>query len=310
MSETATPSRPPLALIANDQEWSARALESILTPKGYAVLRAYSGEVALERAGGAQPDLVILDLNLPDIPGIELCRALRNESRVGATTPILITTAAAPSRRQRMEALRAGAWELLGLPVDAEIFSLKVDAFVRAKLAADRARETNLVDPLSELYNARGLLRRAREIGAEARRHRQPLACVVFAPEPEFGEAEETAARLLASVFRESGRRSDTIGRLGPTEFLVLAPAADATNALRLANRLVEAVEKASRAGPVTAAPLRVCAGYFAVGDLREEPLEPADILLRAVTALRRAQSEPRGDRIRFYDGDGETTAQ
>ena len=47
MSELPIPSRPPLVLIANDQEWSARSLESILGPAGYAVLRAYTGRQAL-----------------------------------------------------------------------------------------------------------------------------------------------------------------------------------------------------------------------------------------------------------------------
>jgi CheY-like chemotaxis protein len=51
----------PLVLIANDQEWSARSLESILGPNGYAVVRAYTGQQALERARTSQPDIIILD---------------------------------------------------------------------------------------------------------------------------------------------------------------------------------------------------------------------------------------------------------
>src|SRR5215213_2332018 len=53
-------SPPPLVLIANDQELSSRSLESILGPAGYAVVRAYPGQQALERARTTQPDLVIL----------------------------------------------------------------------------------------------------------------------------------------------------------------------------------------------------------------------------------------------------------
>src|SRR5690348_10011699 len=60
------PMRPPLVLIASDQEWSSRALESTLGPQGYAVLRAYNGRQALEHVERGHPDLVIVSEQLPD----------------------------------------------------------------------------------------------------------------------------------------------------------------------------------------------------------------------------------------------------
>src|ERR1043165_6647026 len=80
----------PLVLIANDQEWSARSLESILGPSGYSVVRAYTGQQALERARATQPDLIILAAQMPDMHGFDVCRALRNDPRFSATTPIII----------------------------------------------------------------------------------------------------------------------------------------------------------------------------------------------------------------------------
>ena len=62
----------PLVLIANDQEWSARSLESILGPSGYSVVRAYTGQQALERARTSQPDLIILDAQMPDMHGFDV----------------------------------------------------------------------------------------------------------------------------------------------------------------------------------------------------------------------------------------------
>lgn len=175
--------RPPLVLIANDQEWSARSLESILAPNGYAVLRAYTGIQALERARTARPDLVILDAQMPDVHGVDVCRELRSDPRFSATTPIIITTAGPSGRTQRLEAYRAGAWEFLGQPLDGEALLLKLETFLKSKLEVDRIRDENLLDHPSGLYNMRGLSRRAREIGSEAVRLRQALACVVFAPE-------------------------------------------------------------------------------------------------------------------------------
>ena len=108
----------PLVLIANDQEWSASSLESILGPNGYAVIRAYTGQQALERARTSQPDIIILDAQMPDIHGFEVCRALRSDPRFSTTTPIVITTSGPSGRTQRLEAYRAGAWEFLCQPLD------------------------------------------------------------------------------------------------------------------------------------------------------------------------------------------------
>jgi len=299
----------PLVLIANDQEWSARSLESILGPSGFAVVRAYTGQQALERARSSQPDLIILDAQMPDMHGFEVCRTLRGDPRFSATTPIVITTSGPSGRTQRLEAYRAGAWEFLGQPLDGEALLLKLNTFLQSKREVDALREENLLDPGTGLYNMRGLSRRAREIGAEAFRRRDPVACVVFAPEldeAEAGEPEDEAGRMsdqLALLFRQAGRASDAIGRLGVSEYGVIAPATGPEAAVRLARRLGGAVESSPipvRGGERT---LKLKAGYCAVPDFAESSVDAVELLLRATTALRDLKREgPAGERIRAFD--------
>ena len=84
-----------------------------------------------------------------------------------------------------------------------------------------------------------------------------------------------------------SGRVSDAIGRLGPTEFAVIAPATGREGALRLVDRLggaVEATQIPVRGGERR---LRVKAGYCAVPDFAESAVDATELLLRATTALR-----------------------
>src|SRR6185437_15026869 len=121
MSENEKPSRPPLVLLANDQEWSARSLESILGPNGYAVLRAYTGKQVLDLARSAQPDLVIMDIRLPDMDGGDVCKQLLDDVRFNASTPIIITTSGPAERSQRLAALQSGAWEFVSQPLDGEV---------------------------------------------------------------------------------------------------------------------------------------------------------------------------------------------
>jgi diguanylate cyclase (GGDEF)-like protein len=299
----------PLVLIANDQEWSARSLESILGPNGYAVVRAYTGQQALERARSSQPDLIILDAQMPDMHGFEVCRALRDDPRFGATTPIVITTSGPSGRTQRLEAYRAGAWEFLGQPLDGEALLLRLGTFLQCKREVDGLRDENLLDPGSGLYNMRGLSRRAREIGAEAFRRRDPIACVVFAPDMEEGEAEtaEDEARRMsdqvALLFRQAGRASDAIGRLGMSEYGVIAPATGPEAAVRLARRLGGAVESSPIAARGRERTLRLRAGYCAVPDFAESTVDAVELLLRATTALRDLKREgDSGERIRAFD--------
>lgn len=309
MPERAKTAAAPLVLVANDQEWSARSLESILLPRGYQVVRAYTGRQALDRAHTARPDIVILDAQMPDLHGVEVCRQLRADPRFSPTVPIVITTAGPSGRAQRLEAYQAGAWEFLGQPLDGESLLLKLEAFLRAKLEVDRVHDESLLDEVTGLYNMRGLSRRAREIGSEAFRRRHALACVVFAPEsPELGDAatESVATRLAAAVgeaLRKAGRSSDAIGRLGPLEFAVIAPATGPEAAVKLVDRLRETVET----HPVSmngGAPAHVGmrAGYFAVPDFHDADLDATEMLLRATTALRTLQGDGAGNLLRAFE--------
>lgn len=302
MPERAKPPQSPLVLVANDQEWSARSLESILIPRGYEVIRAYTGHQALERARTARPDILILDAQMPDLHGVEVCRLLRADPRFSPTIPIIITTAGPSGRAQRLEAYQAGAWEFLGQPLDGESLLLKLEAFLRAKLEVDRVHDESLLDEVTGLYNMRGLSRRAREIGSEAFRRRHALTCIVFAPEsPELGDlaAAEVATRVAAAVgeaLRKAGRSSDAIGRLGPLEFAVIAPATGPEAALKLVDRLRETVEThpVPRNGGAPAA-VGLRAGYFAVPDFHEADVDATEMLLRATTALRLLQTDGGG---------------
>jgi len=309
MPDRAPRSHPPLVVIANSQEWHTRSLESILGPHGYAVLKAYTGKQALERARGAQPDLIIVDTDLPDLDGLEVVRMLRSDAAISESTPILVTSPGHPTRQKRLDALRAGAWDYLGATYDAEELPLRLDAYVRAKFDADRAREESLLDRITGLYNIRGLARRARELGSQAFRAEEPFACIVFAPRLEGGEgdaaADEALVRVavdrLARALRESGRVSDAIGRLGPTEFAVVAQGTDGEGVVRMAERLQRLLD-AESARDGTAPRLKVAAGYDAVANYHDAPIEPSDMLVRATMAMRQSRTDDGGNWIRRFE--------
>jgi PleD family two-component response regulator len=303
--------RQPIVLIASDQESSSRSLESILAPSGYTVLKAYTGAQTLERARTAQPDAIILDAILPDQDALDVCRRLHDDPQLTPDTPILMMNPNHITRQQRIDGLRAGAWEYFGPPLDAQHLLLKLQTFTQAKLGADRAREDGLVDQGTGLYNLGGLARRARELGSQAARLNAPLACVAFAPDfaavgpasQPTEDAVETAVEQIAGAFRAAGRLADAIGRVGPAEFAVVACATDAAGSVRLAERLAHAV--AEGAGTQTTAPARfqLRAGYYVVPDSQVRSSDATETILRAASALRLARAEPSGNWIRPFPG-------
>ena len=294
----------PLILLIDDQEWTSRSMESILRPRGHVVLKAYTGQQAIDLVQKVNPDALIVDVNLPDIGGIEVVRRLRASPTIQSNTPVLMTTGGSVGRSERLEALGAGAWDVFTHPVDANEFIVRLETFIRAKQDADRVREGGLTDPDTGFYNARGIVRRAEEIGADAVRFHRPLTCVAFGPHSFGQEVDDADARMrsigeqVASALRSVTRLSDTIGRLGPGEFIVVAPGTDQDGAVRLADRVLDAVERTGQLDPGQLGSIR--AGFCAIAG--GDPTTPEDLLYKATTALRMAQADDGSFRVRAYE--------
>lgn len=299
MTDTYTFARPPLTLIASSNEWHLRTLESILGPHGYAVLRAYTGRQAVERSLGSNPDLILLDFDLPDLNGVDVCRELRGNTRINRATPIVVMGSGQASRQRRLDALRAGAWDYIGATLDAEELPLRVQALVTAKREVDRVREESLMDELTGLYNLRGLAQRAREVGSQALRRQEALACLVIAPlGADADDASTATLEQLAKVLVKSGRTSDIIGKLGPGEFAIVAQGTSPEGAQRLAERLADAAESSLGTDGT-----HLAIGIDAVQNYSEAPMDPSEMLMRASAAMRATRNEPAGapHRIRRY---------
>ena len=301
MSRKTPPSaRPVDVLIASKQEWSSRSLASILAPQGYLVIKTYTRVQAITHIRRNPPDAIIIDEDLPDGDGHALCRDLYEQGLISPSTPVFLALSRSPTRRDRLAALRAGAWACLGDPLDAEELLAALGVFVPAKLDADHARSTGLVDEMTGVYNSRGLARRAEELGAHAARLHRGLGCVLIAPDSEPPDGTDGVPvdtplpllRRIATALRAATRQSDAIGRLNPNAFAVVAVDTDAGQARRLAERLVSAILD-ERHAPAAALPrFRLRVGYHGVNDFHVAAIDSAELMLRASAALQKARTD------------------
>ncbi|HEX4627940.1 MAG TPA: response regulator, partial [Gemmatimonadales bacterium] len=215
------PSTAPSVVLLSVVREPARQLAKTLDREGAVVVQVPTGALALERARDVQPDVIMLEAELPDMAGTHACWLLHRDPRIGRNVPILVFASDKPTPGERVTALRAGAWDLLPPMADPAELVLKLQAYVQAKRNIDASPADALIDPATGLHSRPGLARRARELGALMVRGHGALACVVFALDAE--PADPRAGTLVA----HATRASDVVGALGPTEVAVLAPATD-----------------------------------------------------------------------------------
>src|SRR5262245_16527822 len=106
----------PKILIVDDEKPIAHMLQKGLSAAGYDAEVVYRGEDALRRVRTDPPDLILLDVMMPEMDGYEVCRALKSDSKT-AIIPIIMTTALS-DRKERHEGMAAGADDYLTKPID------------------------------------------------------------------------------------------------------------------------------------------------------------------------------------------------
>ena len=116
-------------LVVDDVPPNVRLLEAVLAPRGYDVISATDGARALELVASVKPDLVMLDVVMPQPDGYAVCRRIR-EREDTAMLPVIMITA---STSERIEAIRAGADDLIAKPFDRDELLARVRSLLRIK---------------------------------------------------------------------------------------------------------------------------------------------------------------------------------
>jgi signal transduction histidine kinase len=130
-------------LVVDDDPRNRKLLEEYLLGAGYSVRVAEDGRSALAMAAERPPDLVLLDVMMPDLSGLEVCRQLKNQPRTRLCQVVLVT--ALDGVPQRVEGLDTGADDYVTKPVRRDEFMAKVRSMLRARrllAELEEARET------------------------------------------------------------------------------------------------------------------------------------------------------------------------
>jgi putative two-component system response regulator len=141
-------------LVVDDYEPNARGMRDLLVAAGHYVRIAHNGEDALRAAADDPPDLVLLDVVMPGMSGVDVCRELKTSS-VTRFTPVVLVTGSL-DRAHRLSGLEAGADDFLNKPIDVAEFKTRVRSLLRVKRLTDEFESTEaIMTMLGQIVEAR-----------------------------------------------------------------------------------------------------------------------------------------------------------
>ena len=252
-----------LILLVEDSPTQARYTGLILEGAGYDVILAETGKKAIELAESAQPDIILLDIILPDIDGFSVCRRIRQRALL--YIPVLMLTEKRTDIDDKVDGLAVGADDYLNKPFDDREMLARVASLVRIREVIENLysrladgeqsyqtlKELALTDRLTGLYNRHFFAEELHKQFSLAQRYKTPLSCIMTDIDlfrdfnTRFGHpVGDWVLQEAATLMKNQIREGDIIARYGGEEFVLLLPMTELKGAAELAERLRMQVEQ------------------------------------------------------------------
>jgi diguanylate cyclase (GGDEF)-like protein len=249
-------------LVVDDHEDNIELLRARLEARGYEVEGASDGQAALDAVTRNCPDLILLDVMMPKMDGIEVVRRLKANPEL-PFIPVIMQTAL-DSTENKVEGLDAGADDYITKPINFAELEARVNSLLRIKalqtaLAAreteleelnDKLRMISLTDGLTGIENRRSLELHLHEMWQHSTRLHEPIALIICdidkfkAVNDNYGhQAGDSVLKEFAQLLKSEAREIDRVGRYGGEEFLLILSGTVLDAAVTFAERLREKVE-------------------------------------------------------------------
>jgi diguanylate cyclase (GGDEF)-like protein len=243
-------------LVVDDNRDNAEIIATRLRYRGYSIEEAGTGQLALDSVHRSPPDLLLLDIMLPDIDGFEISRRIKGDPTLPFIPIILVT--ARDQTEDKVLGFDAGADDYLTKPINFSELEARVRAMLRIKRLQDELEEKNrelqrisISDGLTGLYNHRHIHGLLHEEFERASRTGAPLTVAMLDLDhfklvnDTYGhQAGDRVLQQIAELLRQSARDIDRLGRYGGEEFIALLPSTDSEGGAIFVERVRTAVER------------------------------------------------------------------
>ncbi|PVZ20685.1 MULTISPECIES: diguanylate cyclase domain-containing protein [unclassified Pseudomonas] len=239
--------RSPTLLIVDDDVSCIRTLSKALAGLGQ-IIFATNGQAAVSLALQRQPDVILLDAEMPTMSGFEVCQALKADPLL-RETPIIFITSHTESTTEEA-GLALGAVDFIGKPIRPSIVAARVKTHLRLKLAIDQLNLQAQTDSLTGLRNRRALDERIEHEWQSVLRHQRPFSLLLLDIDffkrynDHYGHlaGDECLTAVAKALDTCIERTTDLVARYGGEEFAVILPETAADGARLLAKKIVDSI--------------------------------------------------------------------
>jgi diguanylate cyclase (GGDEF)-like protein len=248
-------SRQPLILIVDDTVKNLQLLGSVLKAENYKIAVATNGNQAIITANDIKPDLILLDVMMPELDGFETCKKLKSIPET-SEIPVIFLTAKVETE-DIIEGFKVGAVDYVTKPFNTYELKARVKTHVELKISKDLLEQKNVIlkklsitDGLTGLFNHRYTTDALAKLIEENNRYKEPLSISMFdidnfkKANDEYGHlfGDEVLVKISSSI-EGSLRKTDLVGRYGGEEFLVLFAHTGLKGAAESVERIIKSVE-------------------------------------------------------------------
>lgn len=292
----------PSILIVDDEQANTTHVVELLKEGGYTVATASDGFKALAACKVRVPDLILLDLYMPLMSGMDVFNRLRTEEKTRHIPVIFLKKKEEPAPKLDKQALEENP--LLTKPLEAQDVMALVKTILREKFLRDELRkkdgqlkELALIDPLTSFRNQRFLMEFLKTELAQCFRYQTSLSIVVIEPDQykdiqkSHGATKGTDSLLvqLAVILSRQNRKSDVLARSGTAEFTMVLTHTDKNGAVEVAERLRTVIEESTFT--IGDAATRVTASIGVSQYMPEMDVEGTVLMSHARAALAQART-------------------
>ncbi|MFZ5988506.1 MAG: diguanylate cyclase [Bacillota bacterium] len=235
-------------LIVEDNPNSAKLLGEILGDEGYQVYSVDQGLSILNLVYEIKPNIILLDIMMPELDGFEICKLLKTDSET-KDIPIIMITAKTDSKDIRM-ALELGAFDYIKKPVDEVEVIARVRSALRFKEYHDKLKEMTMKDGLTGVYNHRLLIELFEKEYTRQIRKGGNIAFIMIDIDhfkrinDTYGHtAGDMIIREVANILTTMTRRSDIVGRYGGEEFGIFVSEINLDNVYKFCEKIRKKIE-------------------------------------------------------------------
>ena len=239
----------PIVLIVDDQPLNIQVLAQALVNE-YQVKAATDGQTALKICQmAAKPDLILLDVLMPEMDGHELCRLLKNDAAT-RDIPVIFITAKNEALDEEY-GFKLGAVDYITKPFSTVIVQARVRTHLTLKRNIDLLESLAFLDGLTGIPNRRRFDKELRSEWNRALRGQSPLSLLIadvdyfkkYNDHYGHGPGDEVLRKIARAIKASVQRTGDLVARYGGEEFVVLLPATDRRGVYRVAQRIQENIK-------------------------------------------------------------------